>query len=51
MWLIYYQYTRPNRKNLFHKERLFNMKKSYGPQIPSVQPALRRLVRDNERFR
>ena len=30
----YYQYTRPNRTNLFHKERLFNMKSCCGLQIP-----------------
>ena len=30
----YYQYTRPNRTNVFHKERLFNMKSCCGLQIP-----------------
>ena len=30
----YYQYTRPNRTNLFHAERLFNMKSCCGLQIP-----------------
>ena len=30
----YYQYTRPNRTNLFHKEKLFNMKSCGGLQIP-----------------
>ena len=30
----YYQYTRPNRANVFHKERLFNMKSCCGLQIP-----------------
>ena len=30
----YYQYTRPNRANVFHKERLFYMKSSCGLQIP-----------------
>ena len=30
----YYQYTRPNRTDLFHKERLFNMKSCCGLQIP-----------------
>ena len=30
----YYQYTRPNRTNLFHKARLFNMKSCCELQIP-----------------
>ena len=30
----YYQYTRPNRTNSFHRERLFNMKSCCGLQIP-----------------
>ena len=30
----YYQYTRPNRTNVFHKERLFNMKSCCGLQMP-----------------
>ena len=30
----YYQYTGPNRANVFHKERLFNMKSCCGLQIP-----------------
>ena len=30
----YYQYTRPNRTNVFHKERLFNTKSCCGLQIP-----------------
>ena len=30
----YYKYTRPNRTNLFHKERLFNMKSCCRLQIP-----------------
>jgi len=30
----YYQYTWPNRTNLFHEERLFNMKSCCGLQIP-----------------
>ena len=30
----YYQYTSPIRTNLFHKERLFNMKSCCGLQIP-----------------
>ena len=30
----YYQHTRPNRTNLFRKERLFNMKSCCRLQIP-----------------
>ena len=30
----YHQYTRPNRTNLFHKGKLFNMKSCGGLQIP-----------------
>ena len=30
----YYQYAKPNRRHLFHKERLFNMKSCCGLQIP-----------------
>ena len=30
----YYQYIRPNRTNLFHKGRIFNMKSCCGLQIP-----------------
>ena len=30
----YYQYRRPNRTSLFHKDRLFNMKSCCGLQIP-----------------
>ena len=30
----YYQYTKPNRRHLFHKDRLFNMKSCCGLQIP-----------------
>ena len=41
----YYQYTRPNRTNLFHKERLFNMKSCCGLKIHfAVWPAKRSLL-------
>ena len=43
----YYQYTRPNRTDLFHKERLFNMKSCCGLQIPlhfAVWPAKRSVL-------
>ena len=46
----YYQYTRPNRTNLFHKERLFNMKSCCCCKF-HLQPALCRLARQKERFR
>ena len=41
----YHQYTRPNRTNLFHKGKLFNMKSCGGLQIP-LQFALCRLARE-----
>ena len=46
----YYQYIRPNRTNLFHKERMFNMKSCCGLQIPFT-PALCHLACEKERFR
>ena len=30
----YYRYIRPNRTNLFHNGRMFNMRSSCGLQIP-----------------
>ena len=30
----YYKYTRPNRTNVFHKEKLFDKKSCCGFQIP-----------------
>ena len=36
----YYQYIRPKRTNLFHKDRLFNMKSCCGLQIPFREGSL-----------
>ena len=41
----YYQYTRSNCTNLFHKERLFNIKSCCGLQF-HLQPALCCLARE-----
>ena len=40
----YYKYTRPNRTNLFHKERLFHMKSCCGLQIPFTARTFKRSV-------
>ena len=45
----YYQYTKLNCTNLFHKERLFNMKSCCGLQF-HLQPALCSLAKEKERF-
>ena len=45
------QYTRPNRTNLFQKERFFNIKSCCGLQIPFTAHTSRRLAREKQRFR
>ena len=46
----YYQYTRSNRTNLFHEERLFIMKSRCRLQF-YLKPALYHLAKEKERFR
>ena len=45
----YYQYTRLNYTNLFHRERLFNMKSRCRLQF-HLQPQLGHLAKEKKRF-